>query len=372
MLKHYTLCSNIIQMEKFLFWGCFGKEDFEMGKEENSYIIIDKNNKYDKGPLSRRGQKWTEAEDESLMREFSSGKSLVSIAKSHKRTKGGIIARLRKNGIEEEELLKFAENDEEQDIEEIWAKDGKLLDEDSMFADKKGTEEDDCSAYRFLTEEERLIYISNKWDKNRFVRAERKSIKDAFSKGVPLDEIALYHGRSVKKIIKKLKQFGVWQDNRKPVYKNMSKDDIETLFLKRKHISDKEGLEIWQEAYRGKKLEKISLEHGVSVECIIKKFVDMQVFSGIENNINIQANTQNKEEKKSNKQEIINKFKEGKSIDEIAEMLDLPRETIERKLERWGYLNYWEKQNEKSNEYENVWVEKNGKWHRVWTEKEED
>ncbi|MBR0105490.1 MAG: hypothetical protein IJM06_07810, partial [Firmicutes bacterium] len=99
-----------------------------MGKEENSYIIIDKNNKYDKGPLSRRGQKWTEAEDESLMREFSSGKSLVSIANSHKRTKGGIIARLRKNGIEEEELLKFAENDEEQDIEEIWTKDGKLLD----------------------------------------------------------------------------------------------------------------------------------------------------------------------------------------------------------------------------------------------------
>ncbi|MBM4274099.1 MAG: hypothetical protein FJ134_06525 [Deltaproteobacteria bacterium] len=46
----------------------------------------------------RAGKPWNEAEDQELCKEYDSGKSIVALANSHKRTRGAIESRLEKLG----------------------------------------------------------------------------------------------------------------------------------------------------------------------------------------------------------------------------------------------------------------------------------
>ena len=49
--------------------------------------------------LKRTSKKWTDEEDNKLIEEFKSGKSLTELASIHGRTKGAIRSRLRKLGV---------------------------------------------------------------------------------------------------------------------------------------------------------------------------------------------------------------------------------------------------------------------------------
>ena len=79
--------------------GLHYKEHMTPGKMKSLAELLGGTEGKRKSNKANAGEKWSEEEDQRLVREFASGKSIPEIAVAHKRSNGAIRARLIKHGL---------------------------------------------------------------------------------------------------------------------------------------------------------------------------------------------------------------------------------------------------------------------------------